>query len=131
MYKIKTIENNQDINKYIESISDEKRRNDSIKLMDIISEVTDEKPKMWGNSIIGYGTTEYSNTTLKKQPWFLIGFSPRKAALTLYVKAYSNHIYELTKKLGLKHGKGCIYIKDLDKVDLVILKSVLNFSLKK
>ncbi len=81
-------------------------------LMEKIDEITDLKPKMWGKSVVGYGKTVYSKLTLKNQPCVLLGFSPRKNALTLYVSAYSDYIYELTDKQGFKHGKGCVYIKD-------------------
>lgn len=130
MYELKTKKNDSSVEDFINSIEDKKRKEDSIKLLDYMSEVSKDTPKMWGTSIIGYGDMKYTNSTKKEYEWFKFGFSPRKTSLTLYVTAYSDYLTSLAKENGLKHGKGCIYIKDLDKVDKEVVIEMIRYSLE-
>jgi hypothetical protein len=130
MYELKTKLNDMSVKEYINSIENEKRKKDAISLMDIIKDITTDPPKMWGSSIVGYGNIKYTNSVKKEYDWFKFGFSPRKNALTLYLSAYSDYIYQLSDTMGLKHGKGCVYIKDIDKVDskliVLMIKHTIN-----
>lgn len=128
MYELKTQKTDANVLEFISSIENKKRMKDSIALLDIIRNITDEIPKLWGTSIIGYGCMRYTNSTKKEYDWFKFGFSPRKNALTLYVTAYSDYIYDLAKVNGLKHGKGCVYIKDIDEVDYKVIEQMINYS---
>lgn len=119
------------VDNFLNTISDEKRKKDTVRLYNIVKDLTDETPKMWGTSIIGYGLFHYLNGSGKETSWFRFGFSPRKQALTLYVMAYDEYIYKLADSIGLKRGKGCIYIKDLDKSDINIIKEMITYTLQK
>ncbi|MBI9008872.1 MAG: DUF1801 domain-containing protein [Tenericutes bacterium] len=130
MYELKTKLSSDSVEQFINSIEDSKRKRDSLNLMSIISTLTISKPKMWGKSIVGYGNITYTNSTKKEYDWFQFGFSPRKNALTLYLTAYSEDIYSLADKAGLKHGKGCVYIKDIDSLDITVIKKMIQISYK-
>lgn len=130
MYELKTKLNSKSVDKFIDSITNEKRKVDSIFLINLIKEITNKLPKMWGNSIVGYGNIKYTDSTKKEHDWFEFGFSPRKNALTLYVTAYSDYIYKLSDEMGLKHGKGCVYIKDINNVNLDFLKKMIEYTLE-
>jgi len=131
MYELKTQKTDASVLKYISSLENEKRKSDSFKLINIIKKVTNEMLKLWGTSIIGYGSMKYTNSTKKEFEWFKFGFSPRKNALTLYVTAYSEYIYQIADSNGLKHGKGCIYIKDIEKIDEKVIEEMINYSLER
>ncbi|XFA98523.1 DUF1801 domain-containing protein [Candidatus Izemoplasma sp. B36] len=130
MYELKTQPTKISSRNFLDSIVDIKRKNDALRLFDIISELTDEEPIMWGSNIIGYGNIEYSNSTNKKYKWFKFGFSPRKNYISLYLTAYSDYIYQKAEKMNLKHGKGCVYIKDIDKVNISDLKDMILYTLE-
>lgn len=131
MYELKTKLTDESVREFIDSIEDIKRRDDSNKLMDLISEIVSDEPKMWGTSIIGYGEIEYTNSTKKKYKWFKLGFSPRKSSISLYLTAYSDYIYEIAKELNLKHGKGCFYIKNMDSIDKNRLRDMIIYTVNK
>lgn len=130
MYELKTKVNNNDVIIYIKSIDNKKRREDSIRLLKLFCNLLNEEPKMWGSSIIGFGNIKYTNSQKKEYDWFKVGFSPRKNYLSLYLTAYSDYIYKTAESMNLKHGKGCVYIKDLDKVDMQKLEEMIKYSLK-
>lgn len=130
MYELKTKVNTDSVVKFIGSVDNPIRRKDSIKLLGILEEIFDEEPRMWGDSIIGFGDAKYSNSQKKEYDWFKVGFSPRKNSLSLYLVAYSEYIYKLADRMNLKHGKGCVYIKDLSKVDKGLIKEMIMYSLK-
>src|SRR5574338_1095751 len=124
---IKTKETNADVNDFINSITDEVKRKDSFAIVKLMQKATKSKPKLWGTSIIGFGNKIYkSPSTDREVEWFKIGFSPRKANLTLYlvggIKVYANDL----KKLGKhKTGGGCLYINKLADVDMNVLEKII------
>jgi hypothetical protein len=111
---------------YIDAIPDEARRSDAKALVKLMQKATGEKPAMWGPSIIGFGSYHYVYESGREGDMPLVGFSPRKPATVLYVRAGSGHLDALLPKLG-KHttGKGCLYIKKLADVDLKVLDAVI------
>ena len=130
---IKTQETNADVNQYLNSVKDEQQRKDSFKLIEMMSKATGDKPKLWGNAIIGFGNVVFTSpNTGRSVDWMKIGFAPRKANLSLYLTvSLGSHGPEL-KKLGKhKTGGGCIYIKKLDDVDLKILQGMIDKAAKK
>lgn len=131
MAELKTQENNASVKKFIESIADEQKRKDSFKLLDLFKQLTNEEPKMWGTSIIGFGKYHYKSEKSKQEGWWpLIGFSPRKQALTLYIMCGFNWDKDLLKDLGkykLSSGS-CMYIKKLDDVNENGLKILIKES---
>ena len=119
------------VDKFLNTIKEPDRREDCFTISKLMEEATGEKPRMWGTSIVGFGSYWYTNTTGKPAEWPLIGFSPRKQNLTLYLMGALDKHEDLMKKLG-KHSctKGCLYIKRLDDVHLPTLKKLMRESVK-
>ena len=130
--KIKTKETKASVEDFINSVKDEAKRKDSFTILKMMQKATKEKPKMWGSSMIGFGNKIYkSPATGREVEWFKIGFSPRKASLTLYISMnIKEHSAEL-KKLGKhKTGVGCLYINKLEDVDVKVLEKLINAAAK-
>lgn len=130
--KIKTNETKASVENFINSVKDEAKRKDSFAILKMMQKATKEKPKMWGSSMIGFGKMIYkSPATGREVEWFKMGFSPRKANLSLHltldIKKYATEL----KKLGKhKTGVGCLYINKLDDVDLKVLEKLINSAAK-
>jgi len=132
MAELKTKPSDLSVEGFLNSIDDKARRRDALSLLDIMQQVTGTKPKMWGNSIVGFGKRHYRYASGREGDWFLVGFSPRKANLTLYLSYADIQNEALRQKLGKhKTGKGCLYIKQLADVDLSILREIIGQSVKK
>ena len=129
MAENKTVPTNQSVDDFLNAIEDEQKRNDSFALRDLMREVTGLEPRMWGSSIIGFGSYHYRYASGREGDTMLAGFSPRKQNLTIYNMGGVDPDDDLLKKLG-KHttGKGCLYIKRLDDVDLPTLKRLIAAS---
>jgi hypothetical protein len=113
---------------FLDAIPDESRRADCKTVAKIMRKVTKAAPKMWGPSIVGFGTREYQGAS-GSATWMLIGFSPRKANLTLYIMTGIERHPELFKRLGkFKNGKGCLYINRLSDIDLKVLEQIITES---
>lgn len=131
MAEAKTKPTRQSVEKFIKSIPDPQTREDCSTIAKLMEAATRAEPQMWGSSIVGFGVMQYKYASGREGEWPIIGFSPRKQNLTLYVSAgFQNP--DLLKKLG-KHslGKGCLYIKRLSDVDLPTLKKVIQTAAKK
>src|SRR5271157_6073212 len=111
---------------FIEAIADETKRADAKALVKMMQSASGEKPKMWGPSIIGFGSCHYRYESGRDGDMPLVGFSPRKAANVLYGAIGFNGAEALLAKLG-KHtiGKGCLYIKKLADVDSGVLEALV------
>ncbi len=97
---------------FLNSIEHPQKKEDSFKILEMMKSVTKEDPKMWGDSIIGFGQYHYKYASGREGDWFLTGFSPRKQNLVLYIMAGINQYPELTQELGkCKTSKACLYIK--------------------
>lgn len=131
MYEIKTKLNDSNVLDFLNGVEHKQRREDSLVVLDIMSKLTQEEPKMWGNSIIGFGSYHYTNKSGFNGDWMKIGFSPRKQNLTLYIMNGYDNYDQLLKKLG-KHklGKSCLYINKLEDIDLNILEELISRSFK-
>ena len=130
MAEIKTKPTDASISKFIDTVNDETKRMDSYKIIEIMKDITKEEPKMWGASIIGFGTYHYKYESGRESDICLVGFSPRKNALTLYTLAGSPEQDELLKKLGKhKTGKGCLYVNKLEDIDINVLKKLIRGSI--
>lgn len=124
-------ETDRDVNEFIEGISNKRRKEDSKKVLKIIQDITDIEPKIWGVSIVGFGKYKYQRKNGEEYEWFNVGFSPGKAHLTVYFMYDLEKEKELIKQLGpCRHGRGCLYIKKLEEVDLSILKKMIRKSKK-
>src|SRR5437016_5508218 len=131
MAENKTTPNDQDVEEFLNSVDDERKRKDSFTILELMKQVTGREPKMWGSSIVGFGSYHYKYESGREGDMILAGFSPRKQNLTIYNMGSFEEDDDLIKKLG-KHtsGKGCLYIKRLDDIDLPALKSLLEESFK-
>lgn len=111
---------------FINNITDEQKRQDSLVLLDMMKKVTGEEPVLWSNSVIGFGLKRYkSPTTGREVDWLQIGFSPRKANLSLYILGSQKHAVALTKLGKHKTSVGCLYINKLDDIDLKVLEDII------
>ncbi len=129
MVELKTKENKASVTGFLRGIQDPQRREDCRTVLELMKEVTGSQPKMWGNSIVGFGSYHYKYASGREGDWFVTGFSPRKANLTLYIMAGFSRYKELLAKLGKhKTGKSCLYIKRLADVDLAILRQLVEDS---
>ena len=117
---------------FISSIEDPVRRKDCQTIAALMEELTGSKPKMWGSSIVGFGDYHYTYASGREGDWFLVGFSPRKQALSIYIMGYLEFYNDILEQLGkFKHGKGCLYIKKLEDIDLDVLKTLISTSIKR
>ena len=130
--EIKTKETEESVDAFLNSIPDEQKRKDSFVLVKMMEKATREKAKMWGSSIVGFGNLRYkSPATGREVDWMKIGFSPRKANLSLYLMLDINAHKDFLKRLGKhKTGKGCLYINKLEDVDEKVLEEMIKASLK-
>ena len=131
MYELKTKETNSSVIEFIENVESPKKREDAYKLLDIFTEVTGFKAKMWGPSIIGFGTYHYKYESGHEGNAPLVGFSPRKAKISLYFATGDTKRGELLKDFG-KHttGKACVYINKVEDIDVNVLKALINQSIR-
>src|SRR5690625_3494796 len=127
MYELKTKENDRDVVEFIESVDHPKRREDAYKLLDIFSSVTGRKAKMWGPSIIGFGSYHYKYASGHEGDAPVVGFSPRKAKHSLYLLPDSSEREELLTKFGKhKAAKSCIYVNKIEDINEEILKDLIE-----
>ena len=126
---MKTKKNPTSVKQFIDAVAHEGRREDARKVLKLMEEVTGEKGAMWGDSIVGFGSYHYCYESGREGDWFLTGFSPRKANLTLYIMSGFDKYDELLAKLGkYKTGKACLYINKLDDVDVKVLRRLIKES---
>lgn len=130
MSTLKTLPNDASVEDFINAVPEATKKEDSFTLLKMFMKITGEKPKMWGTSIVGFGQYHYkSEPSSQEGDWPLIGFSPRKQSLTLYIMPGFESLTGLLKDLG-KHkiSKGCLYINKLSDVDQVVLGKIIKQS---
>ena len=129
MAEMKTKRNKQSVTKFINAVEHEGRRTDAKAVLKLMKEVTGEKPEMWGDAIVGFGTHHYIYASGREGDWPVTGFSPRKQNMSLYIMSGFSKYGSLLKKLG-KHkiGKSCLYINKLEDVDLDVLRQLISES---
>ena len=131
MAEPKTKPTKASVKEFLNQIPDKERRDDCIAVAKIMEEITGDKPKMWGPSIVGFGTYHYKGASGREGDWMLTGFSPRQKALTLYIMMGFDKQPELMKQLGkYSTSKGCLYIKRLSDVHIPTLKKLIKWSVK-
>ena len=130
--EIKTKETAASVEEFISNIVDEQKRKDSSIILQLMEKATKEKPKIWGTSIIGFGNARFkSPATGREVDWFTIGFSPRKANLTLYLNGNLQQHADALKKLGKhKTGVGCLYVNKLADIDMKTLEQIIKTTVK-
>lgn len=131
MYKLKTQETDESVISFIESIESDKKKSDAYKLLEIFTETSGYPAKMWGESIIGFGSYHYKYPTGHEGDAALVGFSPRKAKISLYFATGDEQRKALLSELG-KHtsGAACVYIHKLDDIDVDVLKKLILQSIE-
>ena len=129
--EVKTKVNDASVTDFINSVADEQKQKDAFTLLKIMKQITKEKPKMWGSSIVGFGSYHYKGKSGREGDWLITGFSPRKQNLTLYVPGGFTVHADLLKKLGKhKTSVGCLYINKLSDVDAKVLQELIEKSFK-
>lgn len=125
-YELKTKVNDADVIAFLDSIEDETKKLDSFELLDLFTKLSGEEPKMWGTSIIGFGSYHYKYASGQEGDWFKIGFSPRKAKFSIYVMSGFDDLDVYLKDLG-KHkiGKGCLYVNKLKDINMDMLEKLV------
>lgn len=128
MAELKTKEHDADVIEFINTFANtEQKKQDSMALLNLMSSITGFEAKMWGPTMIGFGKYHYKSERSKQEgDWPLVGFSPRKAAISLYVySGMPEHEYLLTNLGKFTMGKACIYVKKLSDIDLEVLKTLI------
>ena len=124
--EIKTKQTTDSVESFIENIPNEQKRKDSQVILQMMEKAMKEKPKMWGSSMIGFGNVRYkSPATGREVDWFKIGFSPRKANISLHLIDLKRHTDALAKLGKHKTGVGCLYINKLEDVDTKVLEKMI------
>ena len=131
MAEAKTKPSKASVKEFLNQVPEKERRDDCFVVAKMMEEITGEKPKMWGLSIVGFGSYHYKYASGREGDWPVTGFSPRKNDLTLYIMMGFEKNTELMEKLGKhKTGKSCLYIKRLSEVHLPTLKKLIKTSVK-
>ena len=130
MSELKTVENDASVEDYLNSVENVRRREDAKRVASMMQEISGETPKMWGDSIVGFGNYTYRRSDGSEHQWMLTAVAPRKAALTLYIMPGFKSYGDLLDKLG-KHRRsvGCLYITRLDNVDFDVLTELVRRSI--
>ena len=127
----KTIETADSVENFINSVDDEKKRKDCWDMIALMKKVTGAEPVMWGSSLVGFGQYHYKYESGREGDFFITGFSPRKAAFTIYIMPGFDEYIEQMEKLGPhKTGKSCLYVKSLEVIDRGVLEEIIQDSVK-
>jgi len=131
MAELKTKENDQDVDTFIDSLENDNRRKDCLTTRALMEKVTGKKAKMWGNSIVGFGNYHYKYKSGREGDWFVTGFAPRKQNFTIYIMPGFTRYQKLLEKIG-KHkiSSSCLYVKNLETIDLKILEQLIAESVE-
>ena len=131
MTGLKTKPTNKSVDQFIKKVENPTKREDSFKILELMKEVTKEEPVMWGDSIVGFGSYHYKYASGREGDWFLVGFSPRKQNLAVYLMNGFEKHQKLLKNLGKhKTGKSCLYINKLKDINIQSLRELILKSAK-
>ena len=131
MADLKTKPTVASVDDFLKGVVDEARREDCLTLVRIMRQATRAAPRMWGSSIVGFGSYHYKYASGREGDWFLTGFASRKRDLTIYIVSGFENYEVLLDKLGKhKTAKSCLYIKQLADLDLKVLKALVSASVK-
>ncbi len=129
MAELKTKPTATSVSAFVSAVEDEQMRRDARKLLALMKQVTRKRPRMWGTSIVGFGSYHYKYKSGREGDWPVTGFSPRKNALTIYIMPGFTRYRPLLKKLGkYTTGKSCLYLKKLEDVDEKVLRQLVTRS---
>ncbi len=126
----KTVANDVPVCEFLDTIEDLQCREDCYALMNMMQEISTEAPKMWGSSIVGFGTYHYKYASGREGDFLRIGFAPRKRNISIYLMSGFDPHQDLMSKLGTyKTGVACLYIKKLSDIDTTVLRELIKKSL--
>jgi hypothetical protein len=127
MTTLKTQPTDASVTDFLDSVAHEKRRQDSLVVLDMMRRITKLEPVMWGASIVGFGSYHYKYDSGREGDWFITGFSPRKQALTVYIMPGFSRYEDPMSRLGkYRTGSSCLYINRLKDIDLVVLEELIS-----
>lgn len=131
MAELKTKQNDASVEEFLGAVANDRRREDAFTVLELLKRVTGEAPRMWGTSIVGFGSYRYRYASGRTGEWPRIGFSPRKQNLTVYVMPGFSNYDEILSRLG-KHrtGKSCLYLNKLADIDMDVLEELIGSSLE-
>ena len=125
----KTVASSAPVENFIAGIDDQQKRQDSMDMIALMGEITGHEPRLWGSSLIGFGSYHYRYESGREGDFFLTGFSPRKSAFTIYIMPGFERYEALMKELGPhKLGKSCLYLKNLEVIDRGVLEKIIRDS---
>jgi len=125
----KTKPTEQEVDNFLKQVEPAQKQQDCLQILAMMKKATGSEPKMWGDSMIGFGQYHYKYASGREGDWFLTGFSPRKQNISLYIMAGFKQYGELMSKLGkYKTGKSCLYINKLADVDVEVLENLIDLS---
>lgn len=131
MAELKTQKNDASVKDFLNTVENEKRKQDSFVILDLMKKITQSQPSMWGPSIIGFGSYHYKYASGREGDWFLTGFSPRKQSLSIYIMSGFKKYEEILGRLGkYKTGKSCLYINKLEDIDMKVLEHLITESVE-
>ena len=114
---------------FINQVEDEQKKQDAFVILELMKSITKEEPVLWGPSLIGFGNYHYKYESGREGDFFIVGFSPRKTALTIYIMPGFERYNDFMQKLGkFKTGKSCLYLKKLADIDLEVLTELIKAS---
>ena len=129
MTQRKTVQTDGDVDAFLATVENPRRRADAGRVLDLMREVTGEPPKMWGSSIVGFGSYRYRYASGRDGSSLVVGFAPRKQNLVLYIMpGFSSHAALLSRLGKFRTGKSCLYVNRLDDVDLRVLEELVRES---
>lgn len=129
MAENKTKPTKDSVIEFINQVDNEQKKQDALVLLDLMKSITQEEPVLWGPSLIGFGNYHYKYESGREGDFFIVGFSPRKTALTIYIMPGFERYDELMQQLGkFKTGKSCLYIKKLVDIDMKVLTELIQGS---
>lgn len=130
MAELKTKRTNASVTAFLKRVRDDARRRDCLAVVRVMKQATGAAPKMWGTSIVGFGTYHYKYASGRQADWFLTGFAPRKQSLTLYLMTAARYKSLLARLGKHKVAGGCLHIKRLDDVNLTVLRQLVSKSVR-
>jgi hypothetical protein len=131
MAELKTKKTELSVEDFLNALDNEQKRKDSFTIVTLMEQASKAKAKMWGPAIIGFGDRLLKYDSGRELEWFVIGFSPRKQNIALYISGAVENKHGLLEKLGkYKTGKGCLYINKLTEVDEKVLKEIMKQGVK-
>ena len=131
MAKVKTVQNKKSVTEFLKSVDNKRRRDDAAVVQKMMREITGKRARMWGPSIVGYGSYDYTYASGRSGSFMLTGFSPRKQNLAVYIMPGFKPYQSLLSRLGkYKTGKTCLYINKLDDIDQKVLRTLIERSVR-